>query len=195
MSINYTFPADCPVAALRGVTCTGGVFARHVIDRRPVDVVAFATKVAGKQVVARIAGKPELEAAFATHNAAIALARDEKRAALESAVPGLAAYEAAMRAYTNAAAAYDMAAERGYPAREAAAASAAHTALEAVHAQYPATRLYRTIEGYRQSSNDAKGAAGDRAMTRLLAGEAIATVAADMDAEWGDAARRAVDNA
>ena len=196
MSITYTFAADCPVVALRGITCDGGVFDQHVIERKLVDVVVFATKVQGKTVTARVTGKPELEAALAAANAAADDLAATKRAALEAAVPGLSVYEAASAAYSRAASSYDYASERGgYPVREAAAADAADKALQAVMAQYPATALWRKIIAYTEASNYSKSGAGNTAKKLVEAGGDITTAAATMEADWAEAARRAVDNA
>ena len=68
--ITYTFQRDCKVAALAGKTFTGGEFCRT--DGKwqgEPDAVRFAEKVDGKTVMARIAGKPELEAALAASKA------------------------------------------------------------------------------------------------------------------------------
>ena len=195
MNISYTFPADCPIPALRGVTCEGGVLQRHVIRGELVDVVAFATRVDGKSVVASVAGKPELEAAVAAAKTAEQEAQAAKRRALEAAVPGLAAYETAMAAYSRAAAAYDRASERGYPVAEAAAAKAAQQALDAVYAQYPATASWNKIIAYTQAANYDKSAAGDAARRTVEAGGDVMQAAADMEAAWSAAAARAVANA
>ena len=64
--ITYTFPATCPIPELRGVTVHGGVLIRH----GGKDAYRFATKVAGREVIATVAGKPELEAAAAAHRKA-----------------------------------------------------------------------------------------------------------------------------
>ena len=189
--IEFTFPEDCPVKELAGVTVKGG---------RPVNAgangrcVEFATKVNGKSVMARIAGKPDLEAAVARYDAEQAAVQQAKRAALESAVPGLAQYEAAMRNYYNAQAAYDKASQHGYPVKEAAAAEAAEKALDAIHEQYPATSAYREIVSYQQASNYDKSAAGDKAMRAVEAGGDIFAVAAAMRAEWSAAAEKSVWN-
>ena len=61
--ITYTFPMDCPVAELRGVTVTGGRPGMF----RGSEVVNFTTEVAGRPVTALVAGKPELEAAVAAY--------------------------------------------------------------------------------------------------------------------------------
>jgi len=68
-NITYTFPADCPLAALRGVTVTGGKLQRVLINKVATDVVVFETKVNGQSVTAKVAGKPELEAILASKKA------------------------------------------------------------------------------------------------------------------------------
>lgn len=195
MSITYTFPASCPVLALRGVTVTGGVFDTQLVERKLVDVVKFATKVDGKAVIARVAGKPELEAALAAHKADIAKVAADKRAALEAAVPGLGKYETAYRKWLIACAAYDRASERGYPVREGAAMKAADEALQAVFAQNPATRLWREIERHQHADHHEMAAAGNRAAAAVMSGVPIEQAAVAMADEWSAAARRCVDNA
>ncbi len=192
--ITYTFPVTCPIPALRGVTCTGGVLSRRVIGGKVTEVVAFANKVAGNEVMAIVAGKPELEKAVAEIKAAEAKAVSDEQAALEAAVPGVTAYEAAMKTYSNASAAYDRASGRGYPAREAAAAKAANETLQAVYLQYPATALWSKIIGYTQASNDSKASAGDAAKKAVLAGQDIAKAVEKMEADWLQAAEQAVWN-
>ena len=189
--ITYTFPADCPIKELAGVTVKGGKPINAGANGRCVE---FATKVNGKAVMARIAGKPDLEAAVARYDAELEAEKQAKRAALESAVPGLAQYESAMSAFYNAQAAYEKASEYGYPAKEAAAADAADKALAAIHEQYPATVAYREIVSYRQASNDDKSSAGDKAMRVVEAGGDIFEVVAAMRAEWSAAAEKSVWN-
>jgi hypothetical protein len=194
-NITYTFPDQAAIPApLRGKTFTGGKLARHMIGGAPVEVVMFAELVNGQTVAAKVAGKPELEAAVAAIKAAEAQAKADAQTALEIAVPGAAAYEAAMRTYANAAAAYDRASERGYPAKEAAAAQAADAALQAVFAQYPATALWSKIISYTQASNYSKSGVGEAAKKAVLAGENIAQAVEKMEADWLAAAQRAVDN-
>lgn len=194
MNITYTFPADCPIAALRGVTCTGGQVSRHNVGGKAVEVVAFETKVNGKSVMAAVEGKPELVAAVAAVKAAEAKAAADKQAALELAVPGLAAYEAASTAYSIAADAYDRASERGYPVREAANAKTADAALQAVFEKFPATKLWAQIKTYSYGSNYDRAGAADAAKKSVLAGVPIAEAVAKMEADWSAAASRAVWN-
>lgn len=171
---------------------TSGKFVRHMVGGKPTDVCAFS--YAGKQLMVGVAGRPELVAALAAEKIAEKQARDDKQAAMERAVPGLAAYEAASAAAGNARGAYDQASERGYPAREAAAAEEADTKLQAVYAQYPATALWAKIEAYIDASNYLKSAAGNAARKAVEAGADIASVVAKMQADWSAAAGRAVDN-
>lgn len=193
--ITYTFPSDDKTPAhIRGVTVSGGQIDTRLVDRKVVDVVCFETKINGQQVVAGIKGRPELEAALAEHQAAKAAQKLQARQTLEAAVPGLAAYEAASTANANAAEAYDRASEHGYPAKQAAAAKAASEALEAVLAQYPATKAWRTIIGYTQASNYSKSAAGDAARKAVMDGTPIMQALEAMTANWSAAASRAVDN-
>lgn len=194
MNITYTFPLDCPIADLRGVTVSGGKIGNHLIAGKLVEVVSFETKVNGKPVAAKVAGKPELEAAVAAVKADAAKAKANARAELEAAVPGLIAYEQASIRYSRAAAAYDSASEHGYPAKEAAAAEAADKALQEVFAQYPATALWAKIIKYTQASNYSKSSAGDVARKSVEAGESIEAVVKKMEADWLGAAQRAVDN-
>lgn len=193
--ITYTFPDQAAIPApLRGKTFTGGKLARHMIGGAPVEVVIFAERINGQTVAAKVAGKPELEAAVAAIKTAEAKAKADAQTALEIAVPGVTAYEAAMRVYTNASAAYDRASERGYPAKEAAAAKAADDALQAVMIKYPATALWRKVIAFTQASNDQKSSAGDAAKKAIMSGTPIAEAVTKMESEWLDAAQRAVDN-
>ena len=191
MSITYTFPVDCPLPALRGVTCEGGKFGYH----GGADVVTFSTRIDGQTVIARVAGKPELMAALAAHKAEQAAAAAADRAALELAVPGVGAYERARRAYINAADAYDRASDRGgYPIREGAAWQSADKALKAVHAEFPATVLWRDIVAYREAGHHEKSLAGAVAARAVQSGVPIATAHAAMEAQWRNAAQRCVAN-
>lgn len=69
-NITYTFPVCDVIKDLRGVTVTGGVFCRlDGCDGEP-DAVEFATKTAGGgQIIALIAGNPDLRAMLAAHQA------------------------------------------------------------------------------------------------------------------------------
>lgn len=193
--ITYTFPADYPHDELRGVTFTGGSLTRIVVDRKPVDAVAFkATLIGGRTVTARLDNKSDLQAAVAEAKAEEQRIEDAKRAVLEAAIPGLSQYEAAMRNYSNAMEAYNRASERGYPAREAAAADAADKALTAIHEQYPATVAWRKIEAYCLARNHDKSAAGDVARRSVQAGGDVFSAAEKMEADWKSAAERAMWN-
>jgi len=70
--ISYTFPAATAHPLVRGKTFSGGVFSRSQISGKLVDVVDFGPQSfwAGHHLICVIAGKPELEAAFAAHVAA-----------------------------------------------------------------------------------------------------------------------------
>ncbi len=193
-NINYTFPADCKVPQLRGVTATGGVFCVASGKwRQPIDAVKFTTEIDGKGIIAMISGKPELEAALTAHLARIA---DEK-AALDStlAAIGWPQYQAVQSRACNAREAYDRASEYGYPAKEAGAMQAADVALDAARAQYPGAAAYVRAESYSMASHDQKASAGRRAMDAIESGaDPIATIAV-MEAEWSAAAEKAVQNA
>ena len=188
--ITYTFQRDCKVAALAGKTFTGGEFCRT--DGKwqgEPDAVRFAEKVDGKTVMARIAGKPELEAALAASKA------EKAAVANRLAAIGWPQYKVAQRAAYNARAAYDRASERGYPAREAAAMRAAHEALDAARAQYPLAETYANAESYSLASNYVKAGAGARAMAAIEGGADPLAEVATMKSEWGVAAAQAVANA
>lgn len=195
MTITYTFPLDCPLPQLRGVTCTGGKVTSMKIDGKMVEAVAFTSPLVGGQTVtARIDNKPDLQAIIAADKERSAQAVAAKQAALEASVQGLAAYESAMRTYSNAADAYDRASEHGYPAKESAAADAAEKALQAVHAKYPATVAWRKIEEFCQAHNDAKSSAGYTARRAVESGIDVFSAAEKMETEWKEAAERAVWN-
>ena len=194
-NIIYTFPDQTTIPApLRGKTFTGGKLSRQMIGGAVVEVVMFSERINGQTVAAKVAGRPELEAAVAAIKATEAKAKADAQTTLETAVPGVLAYEAAMRSYSNAVAAYDRASERGYPVKEAAAAKEADAALKAVFEQYPATALWSKIIGFTQASNYSKSGAGEAAKKAVLSGEDITQAVAKMEADWLNAAQRAVDN-
>jgi hypothetical protein len=145
--------------------------------------------------MAAVAGKPELVAAVAAVKAEEAKIKADKQAALELAVPGLAAYEAASTAYSNAEYAYDRASDSGgYPVKEARAAKEANEVLQLVFADHPATKLWAKIEKYTQSSNYEKASAGDAAKAAVLDGTSISEAVEKMESDWSAAAHRAVEN-
>lgn len=187
--ITYTFPADCPIPELRGVTATGGTFCRldGKWDGEP-DAVRFETRIKGNGVVARIAGKPELEAALAAHNAA-KQAKADRLAAIH-----WPEYQAVQRRAANAAHAYERASEHGYPVAEAAADRRAHEALVAAREQYPLAALYAKAESYSMASNYIKAGAGRRAMEAIEQGADSAEAVAAMEAEWTAYCRDAAAN-
>ena len=69
MGITYTFPSDFKVAALRGITATGGELCNsrgRWMEQE--DAVRFvAPKLDGKTLVVLCAGKPALETILAAH--------------------------------------------------------------------------------------------------------------------------------
>jgi len=89
--ISYTFPADCPVAALRSVTASGGTPHRY----RGEDVVRFTTRIDGQRVAARISDKPELQAAVAAYHAEEIRLATERSDLLARNLPGLAQVQSA----------------------------------------------------------------------------------------------------
>lgn len=188
--LTYTFADDCPITQLRGITVTGGKFCR--IDgawQKEPDAVRFRERIDGKAIVARITGKPELEAALRAHTNA-----ERERAARLAAI-GWPAYQAVQRAAANARAAYDRASEYGYPAKAAAAMRTTDEALAAARVQYPLAAAYARAESYSMAANDQKASAGCKAMAAIESGaDALATIQA-MEAEWSAAAERAVQNA
>ena len=188
--ITYTFGRDCKVAALAGKTFTGGEFCRADGNwQGEPDAVRFVEKVDGKAVMAKIAGKPELEEALAAGKAEKAAVADRLAAI------GWPQYKAAQRAAYNARAAYDRASEYGYPAREAAAMRAADDALDGARTQYPLAAAYAKAESYSLANNYAKVGAGTKAMAAIGGGaDPLAAVAA-MEQEWSAAAAQAVANA
>jgi len=188
--ITYTFAIDCPIPQLRGVTVTGGRFCR--VDgawQKEPDAVRFTERIDGKAVVARIAGKPELEAALMAHKNA------KREIAARLADIGWPAYQAVQRAAINARDAYDRASEYGYPAKEAAAMRATDEALAVARTQYPLAAAYARAESYSEAANDQKASAGRTAMAAIEGGaDALAEIKI-MEARWSASAERAVDNA
>jgi hypothetical protein len=84
--ITYTFPDNCLVAVLRNVTLTGGV---PTTSDDGEAVVFFATRIQGKRVMARLAGKPDLVALVERYNAEKAELERVAREAFERNVPGI----------------------------------------------------------------------------------------------------------
>jgi len=189
-NITYTFSQNCPIQELRGITVTCGVFCRA--DGRwneTPDAVRFAERIAGRDVIAKIAGKPELEAALAAHLAE-KLAVKNRMAAM-----GWPQYSAARDAFANASAAYDRASEYGYPAREAQSLAIAEKALAAAGAQYPLAAAYAKAERYSSAAHDSKASAGRVALAKIEAGGDAEAAIAEMERTWSAAAKKAVDNA
>jgi len=189
-NLTYTFATDCPIPQLRGITVTGGQFCR--IDgawRKEPDAVRFAERIDGKAIVARIAGKPELEAALMAHKNA------ETETAARLAAIGWPAYQAVQRAAENARAAYDLASEYGYPAKEADAMHTTDKALTAARVQYPLAAAYARAESYSMAENDQKASAGSKAMAAIEGGTDALAAIKIMEDEWLAAAERAVQNA
>lgn len=188
--ITYTFPADCPIAQLRGRTFTGGEFCRADGQLRlEPDAVRFGERVDGKAVLARIAGTPALEAALIAHKTE-ALAIEGRLAAI-----GWPQYSAIQRRAINAEGHYDAASERGYPAREAEAMKVAYAALDQARAQYPLAAAYAKTHSYSMAAHYQKASAGRKAMRAIEAGGDVLAVIAAMESEWSAAAEKAVRNA
>lgn len=187
MGISYTFGQDSQIPELRGVTCQGGEFFRLDGKAGEPDAVRFATRVNGKQVAARIAGKPELETALAEYKAA-----EERREAILVAIKW-PEYQAIQRKAINARAAYDRASERGYPVAQAQAMRLADEALDQARSAFPLAAAYAMAEDFRLASNDVKSAAGSRAMQAIETGADALQAVANMKAEWDAYCARVVD--
>lgn len=187
--ITYTFPADCPVVQLRGITVSGGEFVR--LDgkwQQEPDAVRFGDTIEGKAIVARIAGKPELEAALAASHV-------EKQAVADRlAAIGWPQYQKVQSRAYNARAAYDRASEHGYPVTEARAMQVADEALAIIAKQYPASEAYAKAESYSIASNYAKAAAGRQTMKMIECGADPIIAIEAMEREWSAAAHRMVAN-
>lgn len=194
--ITYTFPADCPVTALRGKTFTVRRISRRAVNGKATEVAEFVEKFEGRDLAAIVAGKPELEAAVATYRAAEAAERQAARDALEAAAPGVhRLIELFERASNDA--------ERHHEQFEAMMADEHNDGInpprainqdwrseyEAARAEHPRAALYLKAklqaEGAHWADNTGKGAAGSKAMSILAAGgsieEATAALAARRD--------------
>ena len=68
-------------------------------------------------------------------------------------------------------------------------------ALDSARAIYPLAAAYAQAEKYSFASNDAKSAAGTRAMRAIEAGADPIATAEEMMTEWSAAAEQAVRNA
>lgn len=188
MEISYTFKADCGVPELAGKTVLGGKFNEMIIAGRKEIIVRFATMIAGKRVIAKIAGKPELEQAYHAHLDA----QTSKAAILEQI--GWPIYKSIQAKCINARAAYDAASEHGYPVREAAAAKAAEAALEQARVDYPGAAAYAIAESYRYANNDRKASAGKAAMEAIEQGLDPQAAVAQMQERWSAAAMEAIND-
>ena len=190
--ITYTFAIDFPAQELRGKTLTGGEFCRADGKwQEEPDAVNFGKQtINGSKVIlkVKIAGKPELEAALAAHNAENTAVQDRLVAM------GWPQYQAAQRLAINAAEDYDTASEHGYPVREAAAMRAADDALEVIAQQYPLAAAYAKAAAYSYAANDLKASAGNQAMRAIEQGADPLQAVADMSADWSAAAAQAVYN-
>lgn len=85
--ISYTFPKDFPIAEMQGRTVEGGIFARTTGKfSDPLDAVRFPLEKSksGQVIVARVAGKPELEAALKDHLESEAEAKAKAKADKEA---------------------------------------------------------------------------------------------------------------
>lgn len=181
MNISYVFPEDCAIPELRGVTATGGEFCR--VDGKWMngdpDAIRFShPRHNGRVLIARIAGKPELEAALATMLAAKA-AKEERLAAL-----GWPHYEAARRALGNAQGAYDAASDYGYPAREAEQLRQAEKEMDRLRSIYPDAAAYAKALSVSEASNYEKAAIGRTAAKAIEQGADPSTAITDMEAAW-----------
>lgn len=181
MGISYTFPADCSIPELRGVTATGGELCR--VDgqwmKGDPDAVRFdQPRPNGRILIARIAGKPELEAALAAVRTAKA-AKEERLASM-----GWPEYQAARIALGNAQGAYDKSSTYGYPAREATRLRQAEEHLERIRGIYPDAAAYAKAVSFSEASNFEKAAIGRRAAQAIEGGEDPHTVIAEMEAAW-----------
>ena len=190
-AITYTFPVDFQVPSLRGLTVTGGKLCR--IDGKCLggepDAVRFETKVDGKAIIARIAGKPELEAILAAHQA-------EKRAkAARIEALGWTQYSEAWQATKRAEEVYDRDSEHGYPARAAEHLRQAQAALTALNARYPGAAAYAKAEAYSMAANDDKAILGTEAMRAIEQGSDPIIIAEAMEQAWKDSAAKSVTNA
>lgn len=188
-NITYKFADDCPIPELRGLTATGGKFTR--VDGqygKTPDAVKFTTTINGKGIVAKIAGKPELEAALAEH-----LANEQAVADRLEAI-GWPIYQSAQSKVINARAEYDSASEYGYPVKQAKAMYAAEDALEPIAAQYPLAVMYAKAISYSYASNDEKASAGRNAMRKIEQGGDVCQAISEMESDWAEAAQRACDN-
>lgn len=189
MGITYTFATDCGIKELAGETVTGGKFDEMVIAGKKEIIIRFATRIAGKGVIAKIAGKPELEALYAKQ-----CAKQARSAAILEQL-GWPIYRKIQTAASNARAAYDAASEHGYPMREAAAARKADEALQQARIEYPGAAAYAVAESYSFASSDLKAAAGRKAVEAIEQGaDPLATIEA-MQTAWSEAAAKAVANA
>ena len=189
-NITYTFPANCAVVQLRGKTFTGGELCRTDGKwQAEPDAVKFSERGDGRDVIAGIFGRPELEILLAEHNARIAA----KKLILDAI--GWTQYNAARRAAGNARGAYDVASERGYPHRESAAMTAAEAALDLARIEYPLAAAYAIADDYSTADNYVKAACGRRAVDQIEAGSDPIQVIENMKLEWAGESERLVQNA
>jgi len=211
MAISYTFPADCPLPALRGVTLTDGRLTwipdgpKTRFGAQIGNAVLFETTlIAGRsELVVKLDGRPDLaetvRADIARADAEAQAARATKEAALEAAVPGILeimeianAAECEAERYQREHAAM-MADGDNDGLRHPAPEDRSHAArLAALLAANPRAALYMTARRQRQDAGwgdcDGSGAAGDRAMELLAAGVSMEEAAEALEhrREWID---------
>ena len=189
MRIRYTFKEDCPIAELRGKEVRGGVFcAASGSFSDPIDAVRFTTRIAGKTIMARIAGKPELEEELGKYNAA----KKEEERILDGL--GWPEYQKAQLKVMEARIEYDLASESGYPVEEAEDLRIAELALKDARAKFPEAARYAMAENYSLASHFEKSAAGSSAMRKIESGGDPKEAVETMQAEWSEAASRCVNN-
>jgi len=110
-------------------------------------------------------------------------------------ITGQQEYESAGSAVEEAQGNYDDAREHGYPYKESIALKQAEATMQDVVKQYPAAAAWGRAQGWTYASNDCKVTAGKRAVARIEAGEDYKIVIEEMEAEWTEAAGKAVSNA
>lgn len=190
-TITYTFRVDHPIPALRGQTVTGGTPMRHP---QHGECVTFGSRINGQPVIARVAANPGLGGLVAQYEADLASEIAARAENLERMVPGWHIYSAAMDQVSDARAAYDAAAERGYPVAEAGALKTAEQARAEAATMYLQAAAYGALVEMSRSAHDVRAHAAAKAIEHVVAGDvpAVDALAAATD-EWARYCVRSVD--
>ena len=138
---------------------------------------------ADKAALAAIkAAKPEIVAALLAQREAGLRAEQEREAKID-AIPGLREIEAARADLVNWKLEFD-ASFNGENGGGVGVRPKPKYDMDALHAKYPRAKAYLNAQDFAASANDAKAAAGRKALEAIINGEDYARAVSTMEAEW-----------